>query len=91
MHTEANAQALRERAALLTDPNSNYWFDRGVDAYGRLVELMGETRADEWYDAFISDEDTCQEAAELMETKERELVEAALSRPDWDSIEYKQP
>ena len=67
MHTQRYEQKVKERFEMLDDPNTQYWFDRGVEAYGKLYDTLGEAKADELYEAWISPEDTCKDACLIME------------------------
>jgi len=51
MHSQAYHDQLRLRDAIYADPNNDYWFDRGIENFGKLTEIMGEAETDKWFDA----------------------------------------
>jgi len=49
MHTQKTADNLQMHATVLTDPT----LERASNAYDKLIDVMGEEKAERWFDANI--------------------------------------
>jgi len=96
MHSLRTAQQMKLRDAIFADDNNDYWFDRGMENFGKLTKIMGEAETNKWFDAQPKPTNwrqisaMCTEKIQALELAQAKATEAALYRLDWDSIEYVQ-
>ena len=62
MHTYRDQFLFNQQLA--ATGNTLEWFERGVEAYSQLWDIVGEQTADAWWDAHIKDGETCKAVAE---------------------------
>lgn len=93
MHSQQYADKINMHATVITDPE----LQRATDAYDELIAVMGEEKAEWWFDAHIREWESWTSMREKITAKLAELEHApeetdaitvALNQLDWDSIEY---